>query len=211
MKLNVLSTRAPDQSGTRNNTILVGNLPGEAANIFEAAQDWVKKHCDHYGLAHLQSTDMYCKTNFVGLVFVKCGSPSEKDKLLSSIAEVAKPTAHLKNKNLFAKLDQPMDIRMAESCLLRMKHMLGDWEYNKSCIKVEGDISKTLSVAGKVIVKAVVQDFKLVLQWTDGDWESWQELQSSQELGTIKEEVQGRLTAAKETGLAKGKGKTSQK
>ena len=107
MKLNMFSTRAPDQSCTRNNTVVVGNLPGEAANTFEAAQGWVKKHCDQYGLAHLQPTDMYCKTNFVGLVFVKCGSPSEKDKLLSSITEVAKPTAHLKTKNLFASLTNP--------------------------------------------------------------------------------------------------------
>ena len=211
MKLTTFSASALDQGSTRNNTIVVGNLPGEATNTFEAAQGWVKKHCDQHGLAHFQTTDMYCKTNFVGLVFVKCGSPTDKDKLLSSITEVAKPTAHLKTKNLFAKPDQPMDIRMAESCLLRMKRMLGDWGYNKTCIKVEGDFSKTLSVAGKIIVKAVVQDYKLVLQWTDGEWESWQDLQSSQELSTIKEEVQGKLTAAKEMGLTKGKGKNSQK
>ena len=69
-------------------------------------------------------------------------------------------------------------------------------------------MSQTLKVAQKDIVKATVQDFKLILEWSDGEWESWDALQSSQELHTIKEEVQGKLTTAKEFGSSKGKGKS---
>ena len=66
----------------------------------------------------------------------------------------------------------------------------------------------TLSVVGKLIVKASVQDFKLNLEWCDGDWESWDELQSSSDFTSVKDDAQRRLDQAKVYASSKGKGKT---
>ena len=111
---------------------------------------------------------------------------------------------------MFAKDDLPIDIRMAENCLFQMKRMLATWGYNKSCVKVDTDTDdKKLIVAGTEIVQASVKDYKLVLKWSDGKWETWEALQSSEELGAIKKEVQSKLDAAKTFGLSKGKGKSA--
>jgi len=188
-----------------NNNVVIGNIPG--GDTFEAAKAWVKKHIDTSGLN--APIDMLFKTKYAGLVFVKYGSTDDREKLISNIEEFAKKTMSLGPKNVFAKVDQPIDIRMAESCLFRMKRMLTGWGYNKSCIKVETEQHvKRLLVAKKEVVTAHVQDYKLILQWSDGEWESWDSLQSSEELSTIKNEVQGKLSNAKELGSSKGKGKS---
>jgi hypothetical protein len=81
------------------------------------------------------------------------------------------------------------------------------WGYNKSAVNVDTTTSTpTLSVAGTVIVKAVVADLKLQLQWCDGEWETWEELQSAEELQNIKTTAQEKLDQAKDR-TSKGKGK----
>ena len=66
-----------------------------------------------------------------------------------------------------------------------------------------------LLIANKEIVKARVDQFNLVLEWSDGKWETWEALQSSEELGAIRKEVQSKLDTAKTFGLSKGKGKNA--
>ena len=92
-----------------------------------------------------------------------------------------------------------------------MKWMLVEgWGYNKSCVKVDTESNPpTLSVAKKEIVTAMVQEDKLVLRWSDGEWESWDDLQSSDELAKIKTDLQEKLTNAKTLSESKGKGKRS--
>ena len=134
-----------------------------------------------------------------------------KNKLLASIQGVAKSSAQIGDKHLFAKDDLPLDVRMAENCLFQMKRMLTAWGYNKSCVRVDTEASpKKLSVAGKDIVKATVEDHNLVLKWSDGEWETWEALQASDEFGAIKKQVQEKLDTAKGCGLSKGKGKASE-
>ena len=206
LKIDGKSEKSNNMANVSNNNVVIGNIPG--GDTFEGATAWVKKRIDTSGLN--EPIDMFFKTKYAGLVFVKYGSTDDREKLISNIEEFAKKTMSLGPKNVFAKVDQPIDIRMAESCLFRMKRMLTGWGYNKSCIKVEtGERIKRLLVANKEVVTAHVQDYKLILQWSDGDWEAWDSLQSSEEFSTIKNEVQGRLSTAKELGGAKGKGKST--
>ena len=98
--------------------------------------------------------------------------------------------------------------RMAVSTLLRMKYMFVNWGHNKSVIKVESEACpRRLLIAGKEIVKAKVNRYELVLEWSDGKWETWDALQTSSEILEIKIEVRNKLTNAREHSESKGKGR----
>ena len=108
----------------------------------------------------------------------------------------------------WANQDRPVDVRTATSALFGIKRMLVQWGYNKHAIHV--DTTKgTMNVAGKEVLKVVVQDFVLTLTWSDGQWEQWSALQSAPELSSLKEASQGRLDRAKANASIdfKGKGK----
>ena len=52
-----------------------------------------------------------------------------------------------------------------------------------------------------------LEDYALQLQWCDGKWESWEELQSSSELEGLRKSAQEKLDRAKTGGVGGGKGK----
>ena len=197
----------PKDANDRVKNVFVGNIPG--CDTFEAAMGWIQNHCKANGIT--QPHEMFFKTEYRGFVFAKCGSTEEKNKLIASITDAAKKMPIAGNKQLFAKEDLPIDIRLAENCLFQIKRMLTAWGYNKSSIKVETDSNpKILKIAGKEIVQATVHEYKLNMKWSDGEWETWEALQSSEQLGAIKKDVQGKLDQAKASGMSKGKGKSSQ-
>ena len=87
--------------------------------------------------------------------------------------------------------------------------MLVEWGYAKSTIQVNTD-EGTLSFASKEVLKIEVKDFELKMSWSDGSWEDWCELQSSDALCAIKMSNQEKLDLAKASaGKGKGKGPTS--
>ena len=115
-----------------------------------------------------------------------------------------------KTKKPWAQVDRPLDQRTAGSVLLAFKRMLVEWGYGKQQVKVDTDAC-TLQVDGKEILKAKVSDYTLQLQWSDGAWESWEDLQSSAEFDGLRKSAQEKLDRAKgfaSTGT-KGKGKKS--
>ena len=112
------------------------------------------------------------------------------------------------SKRLYAKPDLPLDMRTADSTLFAIKRMLASWGFAKNCIHVDTDAS-TLSVAGKEIVKITVKEYKLILEWQDGEWESWEALTTSEELTSLTTEKQNKLDKAKVFTKDKGKGKCS--
>jgi len=151
---------------------------------------------------------VFKKSEYRGIVFVKSASDEIKNKLMASMQTIAKKSYRRGAKdNMFTNIDLPIDVRMAENCLFQMKRMLVGWGY-KSCVEVDTDnVIKVLKVAKTEIVHATVQDYKLILKWTDGGWETWEALQTSEELGFIKTDVQGKLNKAKDLSTCKGKGK----
>ena len=107
----------------------------------------------------------------------------------------------------WANFDRPIDVRTTAGTLAGFKKMLvKQWGYNSGCVKYDPDAG-TLSVANKEVLKVKVTDFELILQWTDGEWESWEALQSSEELSSIKSSAKINLQKAKEFTTSKGKGK----
>ena len=200
--------QSPDKFSGRVENAILGNIP--EGETFEAAQSWINAHCKQSGVT--LPTEMFFKTEYVGVVFAKYTCDADRDKLISSIAALPKKqfAKGARNPNIWSRIDRPIDVRMAETCLFRMKRMLGDWGYSKSCIKVEADPDTerlTMKVAGKEVVQVDVKDLQLQVKWCDGEWETWDALQLSAELAQIKSECQGKLDKAKSYCQFKGKGK----
>ena len=178
---------APKEASNSTRTIcsaLVGNIPGVAD--FEKAKSWIVEQCSRSNVPLPCEIYVKDKTAFKGIVFVKCACEKDREVFIncmqrcflsgSSSTGAARP---------FAKPDLPIDERTVESTLFSIKKMLVNWGFHSSCIRIDVDKS-SLSVAGTEIVKASVKDYQLHLQWCDGDWESWDALQTSADLSDVK-------------------------
>ena len=187
---------------SRSCTALVGNIPG--GGDLEHAQQWIIKLCKSENL--VRPADIYIKSpKFEGFVFAKCGSEKERSELIEHIQKSREGSSTTVSKRVYAKPDLPLDIRTADSTLFAMKRLLASWGFAKSCIEVDTDAA-TLSVAKKEIVKITVKDYKLILEWQDGEWESWEALTASDELTSLTTEKQSKLDKAKVFAKDKGKG-----
>ena len=190
--------RVMDTSHPENMTILAGNLPNTES--VEEAQEFIRKLCVSSGIP--QPADIFPKGEYKGIIWAKCVTLSQRDVLIAKIRS-SKGTPE---KKPWAKIDLPIDKRTAENVLFAFKRMLCDWEYPKQAVKVDTDTC-TLKVLGKEILKAKVTDFTLQLQWCDGDWESWEELQSASEFDALQKKAQENLDRAKNFASIGGKGK----
>jgi hypothetical protein len=199
------STTSPT---TPSPTVVIGNIP-EAAT-FESAKNWLTKHCKEFGLVTPLESDIYHKGVFNGMLFAKCPNISQRDQLIESIRKAASQhspgTSGVPSQKLYAKMDQPLSTRTVETALYSMKRMLIDWGFNAGCIKYDVPCG-AFSVAGREIVKVTVKDSAMQLEWCDGQWESWRDLQDSTELATIRASAQSKLDKAKAFSSNKGKGK----
>ena len=191
---------------SQSGTALVGNIPG--AGDLKQAQEWIIKLCKSENL--VPPADIYIKSDkFEGFVFTRYGSEKERDDLIERIQKTSTAgSSTTGSKRLYAKPDLPLDMRTADSTLFAIKRMLASWGFAKNCIQVDTAAS-TLSVAGKEIVKITVKEFKLILEWQDGEWETWEALTTSEELTSLTTERQSKLDKAKAFATNKGKGKSS--
>jgi hypothetical protein len=197
--LNALQLDAAGKTDT-NLTVVIGNIP--AATTLEHAANWVTKRCVETGVP--QPVEIFTKSEtFAAIAFAKCTSASHRDNLIASVRNA--PTGSLPKQ--WANVDQPINIRTAASVLFAFKRLLGDWGYNKKSVWVDTE-KLVLSVAGKEVMKTVVENYVLKISWCDGEWEEWSDLQSAGEFITLKSTAQGRLDKMKDfKGDAKGKGK----
>ena len=179
-----------------NLTVVFGNIPD--ANTFDKAQGWIAKRCGETGVP--KPVEIFHKSEeFTGILFAKCTSASHRDNLISSVRSAPanggpKP---------WANIDQPMNIRTAESALFAFKRLLVDWGFNNKSVWVDKE-KRILSVEGKEVMKTSVEDFVLKIEWCDGKWEEWSALQSAPEFLTMKTNAQDKLDKVKGY---KGKGK----
>jgi len=178
--------------------VVMGNIP--KAENFEQAEAWFRKRCSETNTP--LPREVYIKGDFKGLIFAKCSSVAHRDQVIAIVRNCPggvfpKP---------WAKVDQPFDIRTAESALSSIKRMLIDWGYNKSAVRVDTD-TNTLKIMNKEVAKAEVNDFVLKLTWCDGEWAEWEELQNSEDYVKIQAVAKERLEKAKSSGSGDGKGK----
>ena len=185
--------------------VVVGNIPG--ASTIEQAKAWLSKRCVEAGAPVPADSQMFVKSEdgFKGILFAKSLSVSHRDCIIEAVRNVTGDFAQ----KPWAKVDQPIDLRMAQSALFAFKRMLvTDWKYSKRCVWVDTNVNE-LSVAGTTVLKAVVENYELKLSWLDGEWETWEDLQSAKAFVDLKDSAQEKLNLAKAASKdAKGKGKS---
>ena len=112
--------------------------------------------------------------------------------------------------NLWARMHQPIDVRVADGALFAFKRLLSDWGYDKRAIQIDVD-QHVLKIrdntgASKEVLQTAVEDMELKIKWCDAQWEKWEELQSAPAFLQIIEKGKVKLAKAKEFGI-KGTGK----
>ena len=196
--LSELKLESPGKVDT-NLTVVLGNIP-EAGNIDQVA-GWVTKRCVETGVP--KPLEFFCKSEtFGGVTFAKCTSISHRDNLIASVRSAPTNTTQ----KPWAKVDQPVNIRTAEGVLFAFKRLLADWGFSKRCVWVDRE-KCVLSVAGTEVMRTSVENYVLKIQWCDGEWGEWSDLQLAPEFLTMTSTAQQRLDKVKGFKGEKGKGK----
>ena len=103
------------------------------------------------------------------------------------------------------KNDFPLDRRVALSFSLGLRRQLIEWGYAKLKVRIKEEDS-ALVIGGFPVLKAVVQDYKLNMDWTSAHWKLWADFVDSQEFTKLDKRAAETLTKAKD-GKGKGDGK----
>ena len=182
----------PQSATTEPMTIVIGNIPEVTST--EQAKEWLVKRCMDAGIP--QPIEVFVKSeSFQGILFAKATSASHREGIIASVRNFRSDVSP----KPWAKIDQPIDVRTAESVLFAFKTLLVQWKYGKKEVYV--DRAKcVLSVAGTEVLKAKVENYELKLTWCNGEWECWEDLQTAQELVALKSKAQETLDRAKHFG-----------
>ena len=117
----------PPESSDANLTVVIGNIPN-ASNL-EQADAWVSKRCSEASVPKPVRTFLKSEV-FGGVIFAKCASGSQRDALI----EIIRNTPQGANPKPWANIDQPINVRTAESVLFAFKFMLVDWGFGKQSV-----------------------------------------------------------------------------
>jgi len=184
-------------------TAMIGNL--DEASSVEAAKSWLS---EVFRKASVDGVvDIYPKMTddkFNGRLFVKFSSSEKRNAAIRSFRSQRTDMA---GKKPFMNEDLPLNERVPLSFLARFKRVLTDdkWGYARQSVKYDAD-TRILSVGGDDVVSAITENHALKLTWISKSWGEWKELQDSDELQNIIQELDSKLTEAQKR-LDKGKGK----
>ena len=179
-------------------TLVLGRLAGHDG--FDGAAKWAKAK-----LAELQNPlpiDEYCKGDFKDIVFLKFSSEVDRDRAVEALRK-AKLTYG--GKPVWARPDQPAEVRIPEKFLFGLKKQLVEWGFSRSEVRVDSNTGK-LTVGGEEAVTAKAATGAISYQW-HGAWKDWADLHNSPELKGLAEKANTSIKGS--GGGAKGKGKAS--
>ena len=193
-RLQVMSPNSSDNKrGTFN--VVMGLKHVESLT---QAQEWLNTRLTKAGVPI--PVESFMKSDaWSGVLFVKCLSSAHQDQVIKAVRD----DNSLVDK-AWARVDQPIDVRTADSVLFALKRFLLGWEYTNREVHVDTD-AHSLSVAGSVILKTTVENGKLKLIWADGEWEQWQELHST--AGGVNDIVKSQQDKLDQSKSSAGKGK----
>ena len=185
-----------NQTSLEEPSVLFGNL-GDLT--WTAACEKVTKILD----SKLEEpSEIYHKGELKGLVFAKFSSTTASDKVITTISKV-KPKSG--DKEIYCKKDRPLEVRVAFSFLLGLRHQLVQWGYSKAAVRVD-ETRMTMTFQGKSVLHAEVREGSLHLVWLEPAWSAWSELQGCDEMKQLKEKAKETLKNAYDKG-GKGDGK----
>ena len=142
--------------------------------------------------------------SFNGMVFVKFRTVEQRDNAIRIFNALK---TGLSDGKSFMSPDLPIESRVPRSFLFKFKKLLTDCLFNRSSVYVDPDLG-TISVEGLPILKVVVQEFELKLEWLADAWKEWEDLHRDPSFTEIWQASQESLKTAKQR-MCKGKGRTA--
>ena len=196
--LNVGGTQRAPETEQETKTVVIGNIPGATSK--EKAEEWIRARCKAADIP--APHEMYIKPQeLAGILNAKCMSIAHRDQLVTSVRQFVADTSLPKP---WARMEMPIDRRMAEGTLFAFKRILvNEWEYTKSEVRVDTDTC-TLKIDGQEILQTAVENMTLKMSWCNGEWETWEDFKSM--ATTIQQSQQAKLDKAKNASSG-GKGK----
>ena len=167
---------------------------------FDEAEAWLKSKLKDFGLP--EPTKVYCKGEFVGMVFATFASEAVRDEVVN---KWKKTQPKHNSSTAWAKQDLAPQQRAERSFLFGLKWQLIQWKFPKAAVWVDLD-SKTLFCGGETVVS--VNGFienSLDLEFGT-DWNDWPDFRESAELKGLVDNANGRAGKG-----VKGKGKSKKK
>ena len=181
----------------QDSTLVFGGFTDVTMSTVE---EWIATTLNTKGLE--SATKIYCKSNtFRGIMIAEFSDAHVANRVLEALAK-SKPT--ISGKEVWCKKHRPIEIRVPMSLMLTLRRQLLDWGFSKADVRVK-DETLTMTVGGKPVLHACVEEKELTLKWLDSSWEQWEELHKSPELQKIIDEAKAKLKNVFEKG-GKGKG-----
>ena len=174
-----------------------------AASSGTIAVDWVREAMQKLAISAV--LDVYHKCGdreFNGMVFVKFESAEARAKGITSFN--ASRSAFSDEKK-FMNPDLPAEERVPRSFLFGFKRLLVAWELRKSSVHIADD-EPVLSVEGHPVVRAIIDNGSLKLDWLSERWSQRKDLVDDPKFKELHQNAQDRLAKSKQ-GKSKGKGR----
>ena len=108
--------------------------------------------------------------NFRGLLFANFADENQRDSFVHAVRNSGWSVGDVA---VWAKPDQPLDIRTVESYQFGLRRLLVERGFNRAAVRVE---SGTLFVEGAAVVTPKIVDGAFVVEWRSQAWEDWAEL-----------------------------------
>ena len=182
-------------------TILFGGLQ---SLTFEEAQNWITRNIKERKLEAPEV--IYVKGDeFTALTLAKFATTRIAEDVVRKMS-ISQLTVG--EDKVWCKKDLPLDRRVPVSFLLGTRKQLIEWGYSKQKVKVKEE-DNALVIGGITVLKVVVQDYQLKLDWTSDYWKNWTELVDSHEFKNLLGRAQESLKKARDDkGKGDGKGKS---
>ena len=152
-------------------TAVIGGLWG-LDNMHEA-EVWVRDKL--WSIWAPDPAEVYVKGDYKNLVFARFRTKDDRDAAVQGLRGTKEGKI-----DIWAKEALPLEDRIRRSMLLGVKYMLGNWGFKKNLMEVDSAYT-SLKCDKKVVLTVEISAGGVECKW-DGGWQSWTELQESEEL-----------------------------
>jgi hypothetical protein len=145
---------------------------------------------------------------FKGHLFVKFCNAETASKVVDSMG---RKTEKHNNREIWSKIDAPVEVRVLRSVLLGLRWQLNDWRsLSKTSIRVDVPAS-TMAVSDVPVMSVHIASGKIQIKWLESTWAQWNELHDSAGFKALIDTGNQKLKKSseeKQKHLVKGKGKS---
>ena len=138
----------------------------------------------YFGQYGPKSYEVYCKGDFSGIIFCKCATEADQDKLIQCIRDANR---ECQGDNVWAKSDLPIKTRIILGLLFGIRKIMSEYyERNALWIDIEGHC---LQICGDDALKIAFKDERLGVQFV----KAWYEEVHCADLEQLAREAEDKL------------------